>query len=62
MKKLLLLLITLITFTNISYASFPINDTLKVKQDTIQTETVDQYHIRMQKMAYNLESYKQHYL
>ena len=58
MKKLLLLLITLITFTNISYASFPITDTLKVKQDTIQTETVDQYHIRMQKMGFDIDNCK----
>ena len=51
MKKLLLLLIALTTLTNVSYASFPIADTLKVKQDTVQTETVEQYHIRMQNMG-----------
>jgi hypothetical protein len=58
MKKLLLLLITLTTFTNVSYASFPVADTLKVKQDTVQTETVEQYHLRMQKMGIDLNSCK----
>ena len=58
MKKLLLLLITLITFTNVSYASFPVADTLKVKQDTIKTESVDAYHLRMQKMGIDLNSCK----
>ena len=55
MKKLLLLLITITTFTNISYASFPVADTLKVKQNTVQTETVEQYHLRMQKMGFDIE-------
>ena len=44
MKKLLLLLITLITFTNVSYASFPVSDTLKVRQDTLQTEEMTMQH------------------
>jgi hypothetical protein len=56
MKKLLLLLITLTTLTNVSYASFPVADTLKVKQDTITTESVDAYHLRMQKMGFDLNS------
>ena len=55
MKKLLLLLITLTTLTNVSYASFPVSDTLKVKQDTVQTETVEQYHIRMKKMGFDID-------
>ena len=56
MKKLILLLITLTTLTNVSYASFPVADTLKVKQDTVQTETVEQYHIRMQKMGFGISN------
>ena len=40
MKKLILLFIALTTFTNVSYASFPITDTLEVKQDTLQTEEI----------------------
>ena len=43
MKKLILLLITLTILTNVSYASFPVADTLKVNQDTIQTEEIKQY-------------------
>ena len=57
-KKLILLLITLTTFMNVSYASFPVLDTLKVKQETIQKETVDAYHLRMQKMGIDLNSCK----
>ena len=41
MKKLLLLLITLVTLTNVSYASFPVSDTLKLKQNTVETETAE---------------------
>jgi len=55
MKKLLLILITLTTFTNVSYASFPITDTLEIKQDTLQKETVEQYHLRMQKMGFDIQ-------
>ena len=55
MKKILLLIL-LTTLTNVSYASFPVTDTLKIKQDTVQTETVEQYHIRMQKMGFDLNS------
>ena len=56
MKKLLLLLITLITFTNVSYASFPV-DTNKI--DTIQVvveETTEQYHLRIEKQGFDIES------
>jgi hypothetical protein len=55
MKKLLLLLIVLTTLVNVSYASFPVSDTLKVKQDSAQTETVEQYHIRMRKMGFDID-------
>ena len=58
MKKLILLLITLLTFTNVSYASFPITDTLQVKQDTIQTEEIKQYHQSLLKMGIDLNSCK----
>ena len=56
MKKLLL--ITLTTLMNVSYASFPVADTLKMKQDTVQKEAVEQYHIRMQKMGIDINSCK----
>ena len=56
MKNLILLFIMLTTFMNVSYASFPITDTLEVIQDTVQTETVEQYHVRMQKMGFDIEN------
>ena len=43
---------------NVSFASFPVLDTLKVKQETIQKETADAYHLRMQKMGIDLNSCK----
>jgi len=55
MKKLILLLITLSTFTSESYASFPITDVLEINQDTLQKETVEQYHIRMQKLGFDID-------
>ena len=55
MKKLLVMLITLTTFTNVSYASFPITDTLQIKQDTLKKETVALYHLRMQKMGFDID-------
>ena len=55
MKKLILLLIVLTSFTNVSYASFPITDTLEIKLDTVKTETVAEYHLRMQKMGFDIQ-------
>jgi len=55
MKKLILLLIMLTTFMNVSYASFPITDTLEIKLDTVKTETVAEYHLRMQKMGFDIQ-------
>ena len=57
-KKLLFLLLTLTIFSNVSYASFPIADTLEVKKDTIQTEEIKQYHYNLQKMGVDLNSCK----
>ena len=52
MKKLLLLLIALTTFTNVSYASFPIiEDTLETTIDTLQTESISDYHLRLKNMG-----------
>ena len=58
MKKLFLLLISLTTFSNVSYASFPIADTLEVKKDTIQTEEIKQYHSSLIQMGIDLNSCK----
>ena len=58
MKKLFFIFFTLITFTNVSYASFPVADALKVKQDTLQTEEIKQYHYSLQQMGIDLQSCK----
>ena len=54
MKKLLSIFFTLIIFVNVSYASFPVSDTLKVKQDILQTEEIKQYHSKLVKMGVDL--------
>lgn len=48
----------LTTFMNLSHASFPVADTLKVNQDTTQTEEIKQYHYRLQKMGTDLNACK----
>tara|TARA_B110000467_G_scaffold161196_1_gene181831 strand:+ start:975 stop:1337 length:363 start_codon:yes stop_codon:yes gene_type:complete len=58
MKRILLLLITLTTFMNVSYASFPIINTLEIKQDTLQTEEIKKYHSSLIKMGVDLSSCK----
>ena len=56
-KKLLLLLITLTTLANVSYASFPIiADTLETTIDTLQTEEIKQYHSSLIKMGIDLNA------
>ena len=57
-KKLLSLFIAITSFTNVSCASFPITDTLEVKQDTFQTEEIKQYHSNLIKMGVDLNSCK----
>ena len=57
-KKLLFLLITLTIFSNVSYTSFPITDNLEIKQDTLQTEEIKQYHYSLQQMGVDLNSCK----
>jgi hypothetical protein len=58
-KKIILLLITLTTLTNVSYASFPIiADTLEATIDTLQTEEIKQYHSNLIKMGIELSSCK----
>jgi hypothetical protein len=42
----------------VSYASFPIADTLEVKEDTLQTEEIKQYHSSLIKMGIDLNSCK----
>jgi len=57
-KKLLFLLIALTILNNVSYASFPITDILEIKQDTLQTEEIKQYHSSLIKMGIDLNSCK----
>ena len=58
MKNLFFIFITLITFANVSYASFPVSDTLKLKQETLQTEEIKQYHSHLIKMGIDLNDCK----
>ena len=58
MRKIVLVFIALLTLTNVSYASFPVSDTLQVKQDTIQTEEIKQYHQSLLKMGIDLSACK----
>jgi len=58
MKKLLFIFFTFTIFANVSYASFPVSDTLKLKQDTLQTEEIKQYHSNLTKMGIDLNDCK----
>ena len=54
MKKLFLLLVTLIAFTNICYSSFPIQSNLVTYTDTLQTDKIKEYHTSLIKMGIDL--------
>ena len=56
MDRMILLLITLTTHINLSYASFPIHDNLAT--NTLQTEEIKQYHYNLQQMGFDLSSCK----
>ena len=64
MKKLLVLFITLITFTNVGYASFPVLRETIISIDTIipdtnkivKKETKEEYHKRMEKEGFDIEN------
>jgi hypothetical protein len=59
MKNLILLLIIITSFISVSYASFPIiSVALEIKQDTLQTEEIKQYHSSLIKMGIELNSCK----
>ena len=58
MKNLILLLIIITSFTSVSYASFPITDTLEIKQNTLQTEEIKKYHDHLIDMGIDLNSCK----
>jgi hypothetical protein len=54
MKKLLLILLCFFSLNTITYASFPTNDTLIAKQDSLPSETTLQYHQRMESMGFDI--------
>ena len=56
MKNTLCFLFTLLTFTNVSYASFPINVNSSI--DTLQTDQIIQYHSSLLKMGIELKTCK----
>ena len=64
MKKLILLLITIITLTNVSYASFPITMDLVISIDTIIPdtnkvvikETTAEFHSRLEKEGFDIDN------
>ena len=64
MKKLILLLITITTFVNVSYASFPVHGEIIIPIDTlkpdtnkvVKKETTEEYHLRMEKQGFDIES------
>ena len=58
MKKLVFLFFTFTIFTNFIYASFPVSYALKLKQDTLQTEEIKQYHANLIKMGIDLSDCK----
>jgi len=58
MKNLFLLLVTLIAFTNICYASFPIHSNLVMYTDTLQTVKIKEYHTSLIKMGIDLNTCK----
>ena len=56
MKKLLLLLIVLTTFTNVIYASFPVDTNKTDTTQVIVKESTEQYHLRMKKQGFDISS------
>ena len=64
MKKLILLLITLITLTNLSYASFPVTMEAVISIDTIIPdtnkivikETTAEFHSRLEKEGFDIDN------
>ena len=64
MKKLILLLITLITLTNVIYASFPVTMDLVISSDTIIPdtnkivikETTAEFHSRLEKEGFDIDN------
>ena len=58
MKKIIFLLITLITLTNLSYASFPISNELMINQNVVNKESLDDYHLELQKTRFDVQPFE----
>ena len=56
LKRIILLFTFITIFINISYAAFPVIDILSFQKDTIQSETPEQYHIRMENMGFDISN------
>ncbi len=64
MIRLILFTITLITLTNVSYASFPVHEEILISIDTlkpntnkiIKKETTEEYHLRMEKQGFYINN------
>jgi len=56
MRRVILLIFLVLIIPRISSASFAILDTLDVTQDTVHTETIEQYHLRMYKMGFDISN------
>jgi len=56
MRRMSLLAFLVLIIPHIIFASFAILDTLDVTQDTIHTETIEQYHLRMYKMGFDISN------
>ena len=55
MKKIIFLLITLITLTNLSFASFPISNELMINQNVVNKGSLDDYHLELQKTRFDVQ-------
>lgn len=53
---MILLFFLVLIIPRISSASFAILDTLDVTQDTVHTEKIEQYHLRMYKMGFDISN------
>ena len=52
LRKLLFIILSVLL--NVSYASFPANDTLIISGDTLKNETTLEYHKRMKSMGFDI--------
>ncbi len=58
MNRITILLIILGTHLNISYASFPVAETIELKEDTLQTKEIREYHSSLLNIGIDIKSCK----